>query len=106
MAIMLTANAAQQIRKTAEKEHLGGLRVGVQGGGCSGLSYVLRFEKEPTSRDQDFESDGARLWVDPKSFKVLDGLQLDYKQSLLERHFTFENPNASKTCSCGTSFTT
>lgn len=106
MAITLTMNAAKQIRLTAEKEHLGGLRVGVQGGGCSGLSYVLRFEKEPTSRDQVFESDGARLWVDPKSFKVLDGLQLDYKESLLERHFTFENPNANKTCSCGTSFTT
>ena len=104
MAITLTPNAAQHIRKTAEREHLGGLRVGVQGGGCSGLSYVLRFEKEPTSRDLVFEADGARLWVDPKSLKVLDGMQLDYQETLMERRFLFENPNATKTCSCGTSF--
>ena len=104
MAITLTSNAVRHIRRTMEKEHLGGLRVGVQGGGCSGLSYLVRFEKEPTPRDQVFESDGARLWVDPKSLKVLDGMQLDYQESLLERHFLFENPNATKTCSCGTSF--
>lgn len=104
MAITLTENAARHIRKTAEREHLGGLRVGVQGGGCSGLSYVLRFEKEPTPRDLIFESDGARLWVDPKSLQVLDGMRLDYQETLMEKHFLFENPNATKTCSCGTSF--
>ena len=104
MAITLTLTAAEHIRKTVEREQLGGLRVGVQGGGCSGLSYVLRFEKEPTARDLVFESDGARLWVDPKSLQVLDGMQLDYQETLMERHFLFENPNATKTCSCGTSF--
>jgi iron-sulfur cluster assembly protein len=104
MAITLTLKAAEHIRKTVEREQLGGLRVGVQGGGCSGLSYVLRFEKEPTARDLVFESDGARLWVDPKSLQVLDGMQLDYQETLMERHFLFENPNATKTCSCGTSF--
>ncbi len=104
MAITLSDNAVRIIRKTVEKEHVGGLRVGVQGGGCSGLSYVLRFEKEPTSRDLVFEREGARVWVDPKSLKVLDGLRLDYEETLMERHFRFENPNATKTCSCGTSF--
>ena len=104
MSIQLTESARRNILETMEKEKVAGLRLGVQGGGCSGLSYVVRYEKQPGPRDQIFEFEGARVFVDPKSYAVLKGMRLDYKETLMERGFRFENPNAQKTCSCGTSF--
>jgi iron-sulfur cluster assembly protein len=105
MAIELTPNAARTILRTMEQQNMAGLRLGVQGGGCTGLSYVVRFEQRPpTPKDNIVERDGARVFVDPKSYKLLDGLVLDYHETLMERGFRFENPNATKTCGCGTSF--
>ncbi len=105
MAIELTANAVRTIRRTMEQQKMAGLRLGVQGGGCTGLSYVVRFEpRPPAPKDNIVERDGARVFVDPKSYPFLDGLVLDYHETLMERGFRFENPNATKTCGCGTSF--
>ena len=104
--ITLTNNAIRSIRQTMEQQQKAGLRVGVQGGGCSGLSYVVRYEAaQPRPNDNVFEQDGAKLFVDPKSYPFLDGMVLDYHETLMERGFRFENPNAAKSCGCGTSFT-
>ena len=103
--IVLTGNAIRNIRLTMESQKMAGLRLGVQGGGCSGLNYVVRYEtRPPTAKDNVIEQDGARVFVDPKSYPFLDGMTLDYHESLMERGFRFENPNATKSCGCGTSF--
>jgi iron-sulfur cluster assembly protein len=82
----------------------GGLRLGVLGGGCSGLSYQIKFEPRERSTDKVFEFDGVKVFIDPKSMLYLDGMTLDYKESLMYSGFSFENPNAKKSCGCGTSF--
>ena len=102
--IQLTESAIRQVRETMEKEQMAALRLGVRGGGCSGLSYVIRFERAPGPKDKIFEFDGARVFVDPKSLLYLDGLTLDWKNTLMEQGFVFINPNAQKTCGCGASF--
>jgi iron-sulfur cluster assembly protein len=84
----------------------GGLRLGVVGGGCSGLSYKFKFESQPRPTDNVFEVEGVKLMVDPKSFEYLNGLVLDFKDTLMERAFVFHNPNATKSCGCGKSFLT
>jgi iron-sulfur cluster assembly protein len=103
--INVTPKAVERIRKLLEASHVqGGLRLGLVGGGCSGLSYKFKLESEPRPTDKVFEYDGVRVFVDPKSYGYLEGLTLDYKESLMESQFVFENPNAQKTCSCGKSF--
>ncbi len=82
----------------------GGLRLGVQGGGCSGLSYNIRFDTQPRERDRIFQFGDVRVFVDPKSFIYLHGMTLDYQETLMQQGFVFVNPNASKSCGCGTSF--
>src|SRR5436190_21449460 len=105
MSIEVTNNAARSIKKTMDAQHMAGLRVGVQGGGCSGMSYVVRFEQKPaTPKDNVIERDGALVFVDPKSLPFLAGMTLDYHETLMERGFKFSNPNATKSCGCGTSF--
>lgn len=108
-AIHLTEAAAQKIRQLLEKEGVsldrGGLRVGVQGGGCSGLSYAMRLETQARDRDKVIEEHGARLFVDPKSFLYLNGTTLDYENTLMRQGFVFQNPNAARSCGCGSSFT-
>jgi iron-sulfur cluster assembly protein len=108
-AIHLTETAAQKIRQLLEKEGVsleqGGLRVGVQGGGCSGLSYAMRLETQARDRDKVFEEFGARLFVDPKSFLYLNGTTLEYENTLMRQGFVFQNPNAARNCGCGSSFT-
>ena len=108
-AIHLTERAAKQICKLLEKEgvspEVGGLRVGVQGGGCSGLSYAMRLDTQPRDRDKIFEEHGARLFVDPKSFLYLNGTTLEYEETLMRQGFAFQNPNAARNCGCGSSFT-
>ena len=81
-----------------------GLKVGVKGGGCSGLQYELTFEKEPKNDEKIFKSNGLRIFVDLKSYLYLRGLSLDFSGGLNGKGFVFSNPNAVKTCGCGTSF--
>jgi iron-sulfur cluster assembly protein len=105
--IQVTPKAVQRIRQVFARQGVegGGLRVGVQGGGCSGLSYLIRFEPKERPSDQVFEFDGVKVFVDPKSLLYLDGITLDYRESLMQSGFVFDNPNAKKSCGCGTSFT-
>jgi len=104
--INLTARAARQIRKIEEDEGLDPelyLRVAVEGGGCSGLSYKLGFDIR-TDDDNIYESQGLEIIVDPKHIIYLDGIEIDYPDGLDARGFTFENPNATEACGCGSSF--
>jgi iron-sulfur cluster assembly protein len=105
--IQISDNAGRQIRKLLEKQGMadGGLRVGVKAGGCSGLSYVFAWEQDAQPEDAVFEGpDRSKIFVDPKSFRFLDGTTLDYDTSLVSKGFIFENPRAKSTCGCGTSF--
>jgi len=80
------------------------IRVGVDGGGCSGLSYKLEFDNRLKEGDQVFEDKGIKIAVDKKSFLYLIGTELDYSGGLNGKGFVFNNPNASRTCGCGESF--
>jgi iron-sulfur cluster assembly protein len=105
--IAISENAARHIQKMLAKNNLagGGLRVGLKAGGCSGYEYTFAWEADPRPDDQVFVgSDGARVFVDPRSYRLLKGTVLDYDTSLLSKGFTFENPNAKSTCGCGISF--
>lgn len=106
--IQVTEAAAKRIGIVLAKEGIspteGGLRLGVTGGGCSGMSYVMRFENRPRENDHLFEFGGVCVFVDPKSFVYLRGITLDYEETLIRQGFTFVNPNASRSCGCGTSF--
>ena len=107
--IHVTEKAATKIRELLNKEGVpadsGGLRVGVQGGGCSGLSYAMRLETEARNRDKVFEENGARIFVDPKSFLYLNDTTLDYQEDLMRQGFVLQNPQAARSCGCGSSFT-
>jgi iron-sulfur cluster assembly protein len=103
--IQVTPRAASRIRQILTKEGVeGGLRLAVQGGGCSGLTYQFKIETSQRPTDHVFAVEGAKVLIDPKSLVYLDGLTLDYKESLIQSGFVIDNPNAQKTCSCGTSF--
>ncbi|MBM3748064.1 MAG: iron-sulfur cluster assembly accessory protein [Acidobacteria bacterium] len=105
--IQVTPKAVQKIKEQFARHNVtsGGLRLGVQGGGCSGLSYLFRLEAQPRPSDQVYEFEGVKIFVDPKSLLYLEGMTLDYQESLLHSGFAFENPNAKKSCGCGSSFT-
>jgi iron-sulfur cluster assembly protein len=106
--IQITDKAIARVRSAMEKEGVsveqGGVRLGVQGGGCSGLSYNIRFDTQPRERDRVFQFGGVRVFVDPKSFIYLHGMVLDYQETLMQQGFVFVNPNSTKSCGCGTSF--
>ena len=104
--IEITEKAAKQIRVILEEENKpeAGIRVGVKGGGCSGLSYSLSVDDSAHDEDQTFEGHGVKIFVDPKSFLYLAGTHLDYTDGLNGSGFKFENPNAARTCGCGSSF--
>ena len=105
--ITVTENAARQIQQLIEKQHVEatGLRVGVKAGGCSGFEYIFAWEPSPGESDLVFDGPGGvRVWIDPRSHRLLDGTTLDYDVSLLSRGFVFQNPHAKSTCGCGTSF--
>jgi iron-sulfur cluster assembly protein len=104
--VQVTDKALQRIRQIVTKDGAVGLRLAVQGGGCSGLSYLFKLETKERASDHVFGSSDAKLLIDPKSFVYMDGLTLDYKESLIQSGFVIDNPNAQKTCSCGTSFST
>jgi iron-sulfur cluster assembly protein len=107
MAIEISEKAASRIRTlSAEKATpRGGLRLGVKGGGCSGLSYFIDWAAEPAKFDQIVERDGARVFVDPKSAVFLQGTVIDWQQTLMQTGFVFRNPNVKSACGCGESFT-
>jgi iron-sulfur cluster assembly accessory protein len=105
--IEVTANAAAQIHRMLERRGGGetGLRIGVKAGGCSGFEYTFAWEQAPRETDLIVEAaGGAKVFVDPRSLKVLDGTVLDYDTSLLSKGFIFNNPQAKSTCGCGASF--
>jgi len=105
--ITVTDRAVDEVRRIVTEQSLPEttvLRVGVKGGGCSGFSYTLGFDDKTGPADQIFESNGVRVAVDPKSFLYLSGTQIDFEESLMGRGFKFGNPNASKSCGCGESF--
>ena len=106
--IQVTERAVEKIRAAMVKEGIsheqGGLRLGVMGGGCSGLSYSIKFDTQPRERDRIYEFDGVRIFVDPKSFIYLHGMTLDYEETLMRQGFNFINPNSTRSCGCGSSF--
>ena len=139
--IVVTEKAIAKVRSAMAKEgispELGGLRLGVQGGGCSGLSYNIRFDTQPRERDRVYAfpqshldpqpqssappseasapaassapaagSPAIRIFVDPKSFIYLSGMVLDYEETLMRQGFNFINPHSTKSCGCGSSFST
>jgi iron-sulfur cluster assembly protein len=107
--INVSERAARKILALLAKDGVsseqGGLRVGVQGGGCSGLSYAMRLDTRARDRDKIFEAFGARIFVDPKSLLYLNGTTLEYEETLMRQGFVFVNPNAARSCGCGSSFT-
>jgi iron-sulfur cluster assembly protein len=106
--IQVTERAIQRIRVAMAKEGVspteGGLRLGITGGGCSGLSYNIRFDSQPRERDRIYQFSDVRVFVDPKSFIYLHGMILDYEETLMRQGFNFINPNSTKSCGCGSSF--
>jgi iron-sulfur cluster assembly accessory protein len=104
--VHVTEKAAEQIKAILAKENLQdhGLRVAVVGGGCSGMSYKLHFDKAPVEGDKVFEEHGVRLFVDGKSLVFLNGTTLDFSDGLNGTGFVFTNPNAKSSCGCGSSF--
>jgi iron-sulfur cluster assembly protein len=126
--IQVTLRALKRIRVAMAKEGIapsaGGLRLGITGGGCSGLSYNIRFDTQPRDRDRVYafpqthlsqpapapaDTDALppiRIFVDPKSFIYLSGMVLDYEETLMRQGFNFINPHSTKSCGCGSSFST
>src|SRR3954452_13258676 len=106
--VLLSELAAVEVRRYIEEQgaaETAGLRVGVLPGGCSGFQYGLNIEDEPGDDDMTFESQGIRLFVDPFSLQYLQGTEIDFVSTFQGSGFTFNNPNASGGCGCGSSFT-
>lgn len=105
MAITLTENAAKHVLNFIAKRGKGaGLRIGVRTSGCSGMAYKLEFADEIGSDDIQFDSNGVKVLVDPRSLPYIDGMELDYTREGLNEGFKFNNPNVKDTCGCGESF--
>ena len=104
--VSLTASAVQEIKRLMSEPDFDSnklLRVGVKGGGCSGMTYVLDFELK-TDKDESFDIEGIHCIIDRSHSLYLAGMEVDWQGGLNSRGFTFKNPNASSTCGCGTSF--
>ncbi len=103
--ITITEKAAGKIRDCVAEAHgvSSGLRIKVVGGGCSGLQYKLDLDSEHKG-DKIFERDGARLYVDRKSYLYINGTEIDYRDGLQNAGFSLSNPNVKRTCGCGESF--
>lgn len=105
--VNITDKAVKEVKKIMEENKIPegyGLRVGVKGGGCSGLTYSLGFDAEERTGDTVIEKDGIRVFIDMKSSLYLSGTEIDYTDGLTGKGFVFNNPNAVKTCGCGSSF--
>ena len=104
--VNFTNNAVEEIKRLMAEEGFDStksLRVGVKGGGCSGLTYILGFD-EKHDNDEEYEIDGVKFIINKSHGIYLMGMEIDWQGGLNSRGFTFTNPNASKTCGCGTSF--
>lgn len=108
MAVKLTERAAQEVRTIIEQQKLDAektyLRLGVKGGGCSGFSYTLDLTETCQENDEQWDVNGITVICDPKSHIYLTGTELDFKDEVMGRGFVFNNPNATNTCGCGSSF--
>ncbi len=107
MSITLTERAAQEVKTIIQQQELPEnvyLRVGVKGGGCSGFSYSLDLTENKEEQDELWDVHGIKVVCDPKSFLYLNGVTLDFKDDIMGRGFVFNNPNATHTCGCGSSF--
>ena len=104
--VTLTQAALKEVKRLMNVQGVseGGLRLGVKGGGCSGLSYTNNFDEKIGQYDQVYDFDGVKVIVDAKSAIYLQGTQLDFQKDLMGGSFKFVNPNANKTCGCGESF--
>ncbi len=106
--INLSEGAAREIRNIIQQQELEAdkirLRVGVKGGGCSGFSYLLDLTESRKDTDEEFEQHGIRVVCDPKSMLYLNGTTIDFKDEIMGRGFVFQNPNATSSCGCGSSF--
>ena len=106
--INVTPRAAKEIRtqlaRRPQSNAQSGVRLGVKGGGCSGLSYVIEYCDEPRSKDKTFEVEGARVYVDPKSLIYLNGTTFDFVDTFQQKGFKFVNPQQKSECGCGESF--
>ncbi len=104
--VSFTEGAVKELYKLKDQQEISddyGLRVGVEGGGCSGMSYVLGFDQKKDG-DQEYIIDGIKVFMNKAHGLYLVGMQINYQDGLNARGFTFENPNAASTCGCGTSF--
>jgi iron-sulfur cluster assembly protein len=108
MSVTISETAASEIKTIIEKQNLDKdkirLRVGVKGGGCSGFSYILDLTETERPTDEVFDQHGVTVVCDPKSYLYLNGTTIDFKDELMGRGFVFNNPNATNTCGCGSSF--
>ncbi len=106
--VVLTETAAKEIRTIIQSQELDTdkvrLRVGVKGGGCSGFSYLLDLTETQKDSDEVFEQHGIKVVVDPKSLLYLGGTVVDFRDEVMGRGFVFQNPNATTSCGCGSSF--
>jgi iron-sulfur cluster assembly protein len=107
--VTLTESAAKEIDSIITQQELDRdkvrLRIGVKGGGCSGFSYLLDLTENQKDTDETFDQHGVTVIVDPKSLLYLSGTVIDFKNEVMGRGFVFQNPNATSTCGCGSSFT-
>jgi iron-sulfur cluster assembly protein len=108
MAVELSEIAAREIKNVIEQQNLPDqdiyLRIGVKGGGCSGFTYILDLTEQKHDHDEQWEQHGVKVICDPKSSLYLNGTTIDFKDELMGRGFVFNNPNATATCGCGSSF--
>ncbi|GMV26382.1 MAG: iron-sulfur-binding protein [Phycisphaerae bacterium] len=106
--VLLTETAAREIKRIIQEQELNAekvrLRVGVKGGGCSGFSYILDLTESQKDTDEEFDQHGVKIICDPKSLLYLNGVTVDFRDEIMGRGFVFNNPNATSTCGCGSSF--
>ena len=104
--ITLTETAQLELKRILDHEGKGkaGIRLGVKGGGCSGFTYAMDFADGPREGDKVYNSDRVPIYIDPKSMMLIQGIEIDYATDMFNRQFKFNNPNATASCGCGTSF--
>jgi iron-sulfur cluster assembly protein len=104
--VQLTETAVSKVREILDSQEPkpAGLRIAVVGGGCSGFSYSMAFENTPNMHDKTYNFDGLKVFIDQASLLYLDGVQVDYIESMEGSGFKFNNPNVKNTCGCGSSF--